>query len=123
MFGLFKRKEITINNKQELVATLTKLIELLCDSGFDAQANAVRKPLEYLYQDDTINFLKFLKTVDIWGGSGAAWEVYPFNTTQRHREFQSCFIHLAQLLKDTGIKFRSANQIANVFKEDLLQDE
>ena len=66
MFGLFKQKEININNKQELVATLTRIIELLSENGFYSQANAVRMPLDYLLQDDLDNFLKFLKTVDIW---------------------------------------------------------
>ncbi len=119
MFRLFKHKEISINNKQELVATLTRIIELLGENDFCGQANAVRKPLDYLLQDDLNNFLKFLKTVDIWGGSGAAWEVYPFANDQQHREFQNCFILLAKLLKDTGIKFKSADDIANIFKKDL----
>ncbi|HRH49874.1 MAG TPA: hypothetical protein PLP23_14055 [Panacibacter sp.] len=123
MFRLFKRKEITINNKQELIATLTKIVELLRDNGFNPQADAVRKPLHYLYQDDTVNFIKFLKTVDIWGGSGSAWEVYGFETRQQEREFESCFVHLAQLLKDTGIKFKTADTIANIFEEDLQRGD
>jgi len=118
MFRLFKRKDITINNKLELITTLTRIVELLRDNGSNEQANAVKKPLRYLYQDDTTKFLESLKTVDIWGGSGAAWEVY-FEKRQQEREFQSCFIRLAQLLKDTGIKFKTADTIANVFEKDL----
>ena len=76
MFELFKQKVIKINNKQALVITLTRIYELLRDNGFSPQAEAVKKPLQYLHLDDTNNFLKTLKTVDIWGGSGSAWEVY-----------------------------------------------
>lgn len=82
MFRLFKRKEITIVNKDELIATMTCIVELLRDSGFSPQADAVRKPLQYLYSDDKENFIKYLLTVDIWGGAGAAWEVYGNNTNQ-----------------------------------------
>ena len=122
MFRLFKRKDITINNKQELITTLTRIVELLLDNGSNGQANAVKKPLQYLYQDDTTNFIESLKTVDIWGGSGAAWEVY-FENRQQEREFQNCFIRLAQLLKDTGIKFKTADTIANVFEKDLQRGD
>jgi len=123
MFGLFKRKEITINNKQELIETLTRIVELLRDNGFNPQADAVRKPLQHLYQNDTGNFLKFLKTVDIWGGSGSAWEVYGFATRQQEKEFESCFVRLAKLLQDTGIKFKTADTIANVFEKDLQRGD
>ncbi len=119
MFRLFKRKVITINNKQALIDNLTRIYELLRDNGFNPQADAVKKPLQYLHLDDTNNFLKTLKTVDIWGGSGSAWEVYGFATRVQEREFESCFVTLAKLLKDTGIKFKTADTIANVFKKDL----
>ncbi len=122
MFRLFKGKDITINNKQELITTLTRIVELLRDNGSNGQANAVKKPLQYLYQDDTTKFLESLKTVDIWGGSGAAWEVY-FEKRQQEREFQSCFIRLAQILKDTGIKFKTADIIANIFEKDLQRGD
>jgi hypothetical protein len=123
MFGLFKQKAITITNKQQLVGTLTRIAEILNENGHNAQADAVNKPLHYLHQDDIDNFLKAFKTVDIWGGSGAAWEVGTFSTRQIEREFESCFIRFSELLKETGIKFKPAEQIANIFKRDLLQDE
>jgi hypothetical protein len=122
MFGLFKRKAIVIINKQELVDTLTRIYELLRDNGFNPQANAIKKPLQYLLQDDTNNFLKALKTVDIWGGPGSAWEVYGFATREQEREFESCFIQLAKLLKQTGIKFKTADTIASAFKKDLERE-
>ncbi|HTA62463.1 MAG TPA: hypothetical protein VK835_08405 [Bacteroidia bacterium] len=117
MFGLFKSKEITIINKDELILTMTRIVELLRDNAFGAQANAVRKPLEYLYADDKENFLKQLKTVDIWGGAGAAWEVYGFQTKEIEKEFHICFIRLAELMRQTGIKFRRADDIASAFKQ------
>ena len=123
MFGLFKQKAIRIINKQHLVATMTTIVEILNANGHVAQAEAVNKPLHYLHQDDIENFLKHFKTVDIWGGSGAAWEVGSFSTKQVEREFESCFIRLSELLKETSIKFKPADQIASIFKRDLRQDQ
>lgn len=113
------KKNIFINNKQELVITLTRICSLLMESGHDVQAEAIKKPLKYLQQDQNPEFLRTLKTVDIWGGSGAAWEVGIFISEDSEREFQKMFILLAEQLKNTGIDFKAANQIASIFKREL----
>jgi hypothetical protein len=119
MFGLFKRKEINIVNKEELIETMTQILGLLRDNGFNSQANAIRKPLQYLYNDDKKNFIKYLLKVEIWGGSGAAWEVYGFKSREVEREFESCFIKLEELMKANGIKSRKAESVAGFFKKDI----
>ena len=119
MFWPFKRKEIKIVNKDQLISTLTCIVELLRDNGFTAQANAVKKPLQYLYADDHNNFKKYLLTVDIWGGSGAAWEVYGFDSKESEKEFEIQFIKLAELMAQTGIKSSKAKSIANYFKSEI----
>jgi hypothetical protein len=119
MFGLFKRKEVNIINKEELIEILKRIVELLRDNGFSPQANAVRKPLQYLYNEDKKNFVKNLLTVDIWGGSGAAWEVYGFKSRQIEKEFEANFIKLVELMKQTGIKSRKAESVASFFKKDI----
>jgi hypothetical protein len=117
---LLKRPpEITITNKAELIETMTRIVELLRDNGFSPQADAMRKPLQYLDADDKENFLKHLKTVDIWGGAGAAWEVAGFQTRQMELEFQMSFVKLVDLLQQTGIHFRAAASVANIFKRDI----
>jgi len=122
MFGLFKRRQIEIINKEDLIFTLTRIAELLKDSSFSEQADAVRRPLQYLYLDDKENFLKYLNTVDIWGGSGAAWEVAPFPSKQIEKEFETCFIRLAELMAQSGIKNGKADSVAKFFKKDLLKN-
>lgn len=119
MFGLFKRKEIKIINKEELIETMTRIVELLRDNGFKAQANAIRKPLQYLYSDDEKNFVKYLLTVDIWGGAGSAWEVYGFESREVEIEFERCFIKLSELMAQTGIKSSKARSVAGFFKKDI----
>jgi len=122
MFGVFKQKPITITNKKEVIKTLTRIVEILNENGHVGQAEAVNKPLQYLHQDNIDDFLKTFKTVDIWGGSGAAWEVGVFSTKQIEKEFQNCFIRLAELIKEAGIKFKPTNQIANIFKKELRKE-
>ncbi len=123
MFGLFKRKEITIINKDELISTLTRIVELLRDNGFSPQADAVRKPLGYLSIDDKDNFIKHLLTVDIWGGAGAAWEVYGFPSRQIEKEFETNFIRLVELMRQTGIKNGKADDVASFFRKDIANNK
>jgi len=119
MLGLFKRKKIEIINKEEFVVTMNRIVELLLDNGYPYQADAVKKPLEYLHSDDKENFLKYFLTVDIWGGSGAAWEVGRFKSRKVEIEFETCFIKLAELMKQTGIRNGKAQSIAKYFKKDI----
>lgn len=121
MLGLFRRRQVEIINKDDLVVTMTRIVELLRDSGFTAQADAIRKPLQYLYLNDNEKFLKYLNTVDIWGGSGAAWEV-AFTSREIEKEFETCFIKLFELMERTGIKISKANSVTKLFKKDLLRD-
>ena len=123
MFGLFRKKEVQISNRKALISNLTNIYDLLKDNGFLVQAEAIKKPLNYLQQDDISKFLITLKTVDIWGGSGAVWEVGGFSNKDQEREFQRNFIQLVCLLKETGIKIKTANRIAKVFKNELKTKE
>lgn len=52
---------------------MTRITEILRDSSFTAQADAINKSLRQLCLGDKENFLKYLNSADIWGGSGAAW--------------------------------------------------
>ena len=119
MFGLFKQKEINIINKEELIETLTRIVELLLDNGYPYQADVVKKPLEYLHSNDKENFLKCFLTLDIWGGSGAAWEVGRFKSREVEIEFETYFIKLAELMNQTGIKNGKAQSVAKFFKNDI----
>jgi len=123
MFGLFNRKDIVIVNKDELISTMTRIVEILRDIGFSAQADAVRKPLQYLLIDDKDNFVKHLLTVDIWGGSGAAWEVAPFPSRQVEKDFEKHFVKLVDLMQQCGIKNGKATSVAKFFKKDIGQPD
>ena len=120
MWNFFKKRnrEIIINNKDKLIQILTRSVEILRDNAYSMQADAMRKPLQYLHLDDTENFIKYLNTVDIWGGSGAAWEVW-LEPKEVEREFMQCIVDLVDELKKTGIKIPRERGIAKLFKEEL----
>jgi isoleucyl-tRNA synthetase len=120
MWNLFKKRnrDIIINNKDKLSQILTKTVEILRDNAYSAQADAIRKPLQCLYLDDTENFIKYLNTVDIWGGSGAAWEVR-LEPEEVKNEFMQCIVDLVEELNKTGIKIPRERGIAKLFKREL----
>jgi hypothetical protein len=118
MLSWFRKNKIVINNKDELIDVMTQIVKILDENKYGAQADAVQKPLEHLRKDDTINFVKYLNTVDIWGGSGAAWEVY-LKDDKINRKFMNCIIDLIEKLKQTGIKIRGTKGISNYFKEEI----
>jgi hypothetical protein len=119
MFSFFKSQEVNLVNKEELISTLTRITEILRDNGYSAQADAVRRPLGFLTTGDELNCIKYLTTVDIWGGSGAAWEVGYFQNTNDEVEFRKCFIRLALLMHQSGFKFSRADDIAEAFEKML----
>jgi isoleucyl-tRNA synthetase len=120
MWNLFKKRnrEIIIINKDKLIQILTRSVEILRDNAYSSQADAMRKPLQYLYLDDTENFIKYLNTVDIWGGSGAAWEVW-LEPKEVEKNFMRCIVDLVDELNNTGIKIPRERGIAKLFKKEL----
>jgi len=119
MFGLFTKPKIKITNKPALIDNLTRLIELLSDNAFTAQSDAVRRVLSPLILDNDEAFMKALNSVDMWGGAGAVWEVYGFETKENEREFYRLMLDLIILMKEIGIKNRHAYALQTVFEKEL----
>jgi hypothetical protein len=119
MFRQSKPSEITLLEKEQLIATMTRLVEILHENRHSAQADAVIKPLEYLIANDADNFVKSFLAVDIWGGSGSVWEVGGFSSRQVEIEFQTKIIQLVELMKECGIKSKKAESVAGFFKKEI----
>ena len=118
MFNFFKRK-IKIDNKSELISEMEIIMQLLNENNFHAQGNAFKKPIEYLKSDNVEKFIETLNSVDIWGGSGAAWEVNGFNSEKSQKQFFVSFRKLAELMKNTGIKNHKAQNISKFFLREI----
>ena len=123
MFGLFKPKKIEILNPSEFIKTMEKISHLLFENGFEGQANAFLKPIQYLKENDVEKFEQNFNTVDIWGGPGAAWEVGGFTSWKTEREFLVQFRKLIQLMKEAGIKNGKAKSIDKLFLRTMEEKD
>jgi hypothetical protein len=86
MFGLYRKAEVEITNKAEFEKTLTRMIELLQDSGFGAQATVVRHLLTALIEDKK-EFLKTIKGVDMWVDQGQFGKLVDLKLTRMSENF------------------------------------
>ena len=116
-----KKVFISDQNREKLINILTRLIEILIENSYRAHVSAVKKPLYYLMMNGEKDqeFLDSLFTVEIYGGSGAVWELGYFNSKESEIEFMNCFINLSDTLIVCGIKNGRAKQTANIFRSQL----
>lgn len=79
MFRFWKRNkgnvELVCAERENFITTLSKIFQLLLKSKNDRQAKYVLYLIDLLNQNDFSGFIKAIQTVDMWGGSGAVWEV------------------------------------------------
>ncbi len=79
--------------------------------------------------DDAEEFWVLVGGLEFWGGSGAVWEVEPFNLSHPqvrdaspdYRRFESLMIDLARLVKGHGPSPLAARMVdtAEMFRRDL----
>ena len=119
MFNLFRKKTIEITQRTELNKTFEKMILLLRDNSFSAQADWVQKINESLNKNDISDFIKNLNSVNMWGGSGAVWEVGEFKTKNEEKEFGKQLIKLVELMNNNGISHGKAKAVAKFFKKEF----
>jgi hypothetical protein len=122
MFGLYRRKIIDIQKKPEFISAMERISQILLENGFNIQADSFTRPIEFLKSNDIENFLKSFNTVDIWGGSGAAWEVGGFSSWDKEKEFLVAFLHLIALMEVNKINYGNAKRISKLFLKVLEND-
>jgi hypothetical protein len=62
------------------------------------------------------DFLIKLNGIEMWGGSGAVWEVGVFDSKEEEREFQLLIVQLVEEMIACGIKNRGALSVLKLFK-------
>ena len=112
-------KKIKFNDeqKQKYLELFNKLTQSLIKSENIGQANAIIK-LYSLLGENNPDFLKYINSVDIWGGSGAVWEVYIENKVD-DVEFKKSIIELIDLMEETNILTKSIKSRKRLFLNDL----
>lgn len=126
MFELRKKQKndyaLIILKRERFLSLLIKLMTLLKNSGNEAQSDFVYKLLELINQNNFYEFVKSVNGADMWGGSGAVWEVYIANKYEA-KEFEKEMIGLVELLKTTKIMGKGIIPIKNIFEDNLRADE
>ncbi len=125
---LFKlsEKQISDNSVFELIEsakpkylnTLKNIETILRQSELSGQANFVENVILKLASNDYEIFRAQMNSVEMWGGSGAVWEVYIENN-EMQRKFQMAIIELINLMEQTKILGRGIRPLRNLFQKEL----
>jgi len=97
-----------------LIDSLKILQELLGKHGHAGQANVVQKLIELRTQKRP-EFTLLIQSVDMWGGTGAVWEVGSMGSDMR--QFRQAIIDLAAAMDRDAIGTDRARYIASVFSD------
>ena len=105
-------------DKNGIESNLNTIIQLLREYSHSGQAEYMNRILETLHNDDKPGFVELSKTVDIWGGSGAVWEVW-IQDRNKEKEFQIAMIKFAGLLIANGINSYGIRSIKTLFENEV----
>jgi hypothetical protein len=109
--------QIVIRYMPELLPILQQLQSLLTVSDNPGQAKVIAKLME-LHSTDATDFNRLLHSVDMWGGSGAVWEVGPSRMDSAQvRSFRDNIIALADWMDAGNMGFERSRFIAGVFRK------
>ncbi|RIA09721.1 hypothetical protein OE09_1567 [Flavobacteriaceae bacterium MAR_2010_72] len=121
MFSIFKKSIEENIDKSEFEPVLNRLIDLLNESSNIAQAKWVEKTKSALLCNNIADFKRKINSVDMWGGSGAVWEVGGFKTKLNEREFILEIIKLTELMKSSGLKSNAAQSRSKLLKRVIKE--
>jgi len=97
-----------------MIETLRELCRLLLANAFPGQAEIVQRLLQ-LNDENSDEFVRLLISVDMWGGSGAVWEVGDLGDDTL--AFRNAFIMLAAQMERAGLGTEGSRFIASTFRQ------
>ena len=101
----------------EVTPILEQLRRLLISSDNPGQARTVERLIE-LRSTNRAEFDRLLHSVDMWGGSGAVWEVGPSRMNRDEvQSFRAGIIALSEWMESQGAGFERSRFIADVFRK------
>lgn len=118
LFEFFKRQEKPIDFSDENVKTLTKLSDQLGDilvkSGYGYGVDYLSQIRIAADIHDNETFKKLVISRELFGGSGAIWEIW-IDDKELRRQFNKKFCQYVDLLKKMGIRNGRVKQVRNYF--------
>lgn len=118
IFDFIRKQDSVIdfsNEKVELLSTLTdKLGDTLIKSGFGFYVDYLSEIRLSAAQGDEGKFKKLVVSPELFGGSGALWEIWIEDPDLR-KKFGRDFCKLVDHLKEMGIKNVRVDQVRKGF--------
>jgi len=100
----FKKKKEVLEIKLELISTLANLKILLEKGGLHYYFSDVISSIILDLENNNIkSFEKKIRSIDMWGGAGALWEVHMENR-KIMKEFELEIVKLIDLMDQIGWK-------------------
>lgn len=110
--------ELIKKAKSDYIDTLKNIEEILIKGNHFGQANVVENLMQNLIDENYQTFIKDINSVNMWGGSGAVWEVY-FENENQQRNFNFEMVELISLMEKTKVLGSGIKPLKKLFKNDL----
>lgn len=122
MFRFFKNKrkpaELSDHDLQNYIVILKKILNILSDENLNAQLNIILNLINLIELKRLNEFRETVNGIDMWGGSGAVWEVYIPDKIQALK-FESHMIELINLMEATKNLGRGIKPIKKIFMDNI----
>lgn len=110
--------ELIKDAKSKYLDTLKNIEVILRKGEFFGQANVVENLIQNLITEDYQNFIDNINSVNMWGGSGAVWEVY-FENQDVQRRFNFEMLELINVMEKTKILGSGIKPLKKLFKREF----
>lgn len=117
MFNFFhknsKRDLSDIETKKYLLI-LYDILNLLNDLNLSFQVEIIQNIIDTIKKNNFKEFKEKINSVDMWGGSGAVWEIH-IEEYEKEKKFKTLIIKLIELMEDTKVIGKGIVQIKKYF--------
>jgi hypothetical protein len=122
IFGIESDKtevfELIKNAKSKYLDTLKNIEAILRKGKLFGQENVVKNLMQNLITEDYQIFIDNINSVNMWGCSGAVWEVY-FENQDLQRKFNFEMLELINLMEKTKILGSGIKPLKKLFENEL----
>jgi hypothetical protein len=110
--------ELIKGAKSKYLDTLKNIEIILRQGELFGQANVVENLMQNLIAEDYQIFVNDINSVNMWGGSGAVWEVY-FEDKNLQRKFSFEMLELINLMEKTTVLGSGIKPLKKLFEKEL----
>ncbi|GGH26765.1 hypothetical protein FAZ19_18400 [Sphingobacterium alkalisoli] len=122
MFNFWRKNKDKLeeNRRESFAIILANTAKILEEADLLQHAEIVSNIAKALCIKDDKEFIKRINGIEMWGGSGAVWEVYIDNKGAK-KEFENEMIRLIDLMEDVGILGRGIKPIRKIFINESIK--